>query len=628
MEEQAATELVDALLSKLSACRELILGRDISLEKERRQFPTNLLYMPGYAGAPRDAAEYDDCPSWLCTRGCSHVIDSLILLLTRDLARVDYQLRVKPSQKSRKSGQGLPHYDYIKRTARQLTRCGVMPVLREIFEHNGALDIYESAVGGTVYRNLFVQDLLFLLSGRDVPLTSEWLELRAAWPIGSNLRFNTKLYLSRLERRTFAGDKDVLRSLLGSILHALLSPVGKKDHHRPFSFSAPPMGKNILDLNFTLAANSEYTMVFGDISSFTASFSNMWVILLELIHVLEVRGIEKKIVVDVGGSLIETELVEVLRLFVYMGAGAGVEAGDELFFPKGAILGVAGVDTLAKATFALILESICASVPEVTTARPRAAGDDFYIGLVTRCSKPETITAALDYLREEIGGVVGRLKILEYETLQRPPVDYVSSATFCKKRLRVVSERELNGRRRVKIMSQWPLPMLGALIERPTGPDHSAAGVWNAIRRGVPWVPENELLNGIMFGLYAEDGDTDLPLSKTVQSTELGVDLVDGFTPGALELLSKVDPILDSDGCAYRLTFRSRVSAIASGRLESLKVSTEGVLGFIIARRGELRPDTFEISAELPPRNTEPHKELSEAYRALGQLARDLKLKV
>jgi hypothetical protein len=339
------------------------------------------------------------------------------------------------------------------------------------------------------------------------------------------------------------------------------------------------------------------------------------------------RGIEKKIIADIGGSLIEAELVQVLRLFVYMGAGAGVVAGDEFFFPKGAILGVAGVDTFAKATFALILESICASIPGVITARARAAGDDFFIGLVTRCSQPESVIAAIDYIREEVESVVGRVKALEYETLPEPPVDYVSTTTFCKKRLRVVSEFEHGGRRRVKVASQWPLPMLSALIEVPTGPDHSAAGVWASIRRGTPWVPENEILMGIMFGLYAEVGNTDLPYLTTVQSKEFGVDLVDGFTLGALELLSKVGPLTDSDGCAYRITFRSRVSAVESGRLESIKVMTEGKLDYIIARRGELHPDSFQVSAELPPRFTAPHQELSEAYRALRQLASDLGVK-
>ena len=627
MELQAADELIEGLVERLRETASMIQGVNLSAQKERRQFETRFLrlFSQRQYHKPNEEGGHDYSPVWLADEECPVALQRLAVLFTRDLEFHENQLRVKPSMKSTAPGTRLSHFDSLKRTIRRITFLNKIPTLREVIAQYGYVEAYESAVSGVhIYENLFALDLLDLLRKESVPRLESWLNLRERWPLEIRIRLSCKLYLSRMERRTFGSDSLQIRSLVGSIVHALLLPKGKFDSTHPYGHSIPTKGRNVLSFDFSIAWTNEYTMIYGDISSFTSSFSNLWVLLLELIHGLETAGVVKKIIVDVGGSLVETNLVEVLRLFLYLGAGAGVIDGGEQFFPKGAILGVAGVDTLAKVLFGLLLESICATTPGVITARAQAGGDDFYIGLVTSSQRPESRVAAIDYIRNEVEKVVGRLKVLEFETLEEPPVDFVSTYTFCKKHVRVVSEVLEGGRKRIRIQSQWSLPFLGILVKRPAEEILGAFGVWSTILHGVPWVPEHEFLCDMLFALYAEGGNTYLSTMKTMFNMEINIDCVSGFTFGALEILSKVEPLFDSDGEAYRMSSKTRLSSVESGRLESLWAEVNGRVGSIIARRGEISQSSYSVPCRVPSRLVLPDKRLVDAYAELKKIAENL----
>jgi len=627
MESQVADELIDALVQRLKDVAAKVLEPDLSAQKEKRQYETKFLRLSHQSLyiQPESIGDHDYFPEWLKDAGDDNVANRLLCLFMRSLEFHDEQLRVKPSMNSTARGTSVCHFDNLKRAVRNITY-DRMPTLREVLIQYGAADIHDCAMGGEhVYENLFVQDFLKLLRNETVPSVNNWKKLQESWPRSIDIKLSTKLYLNRMDRRTYGSDSLPIRSLVGSIIHALLLPFGKFDNHRPYNRSIPvKKKKDTLILDFEIAQRNEYTLIFGDISSFTASISNLWVLLLETTYMIERDGLNKKIVVDIAGSLVETSLKEVLRLFVFLGGGAGIMDGEELFFLKGAILGVAGVDTVAKVLFGLILESICATIPDVVTARPQAGGDDFYIGLITRSSRPEYRISAVRYIREEVERVVGRLKEFTYETLPDNPVDYISENTFCKKQIRIASGYLQNGRLQIKIHSQWSLPFLGTLITRPKDEILGAIGIWSTILGSVPWVPDYEFLCDLLFSIYAESGNTYLSLLRTVKITDANEDDLYGFTSGALRILSAVDPVADSDGHYYKTNYKARLSSIESGRLERVWVNVGGGRKKIICKRGELKCSAFKVPYRTPSHLTVPDLRLVEAYGELRDLTTNL----
>jgi hypothetical protein len=608
---------MDGLRAKIREAIDLLIAPNRSREKERRQFTTDLSL---YVAQNYDGNGIGHVFPWLKVGGKPGVVDRLVDLLTRDLGYCDFQLRVKPSMRSKAPDQSRTHFDLIKHVAGYLVFNRKMPTLSDLFRELGAKDVYLNAMSGwNGTDNLYVQDLMKLLNQELVPTLASWIEFREKWPLKVEISLHEKLYLSRLEIRTFAADKNALRSLVGGILHKLLSPnKGKKQKQPPpYTRTIPPWTKNLLELWFSIHSNQEYTLLLGDISSFTGSFKNMWTLIIELIHCLEERGLDRQVVVDVGGSLIEVGLTETLKLFVYMGSAAGVKDEDDLYFPLGAALGVAGIDTFAKIAFGLILEAICESLPSRIRAIPYAGGDDFAIGLTTRLNKPEDKAFAISYLRSEISRFVGRLKTFDQISLPNHDCDFVPGHRFCKKflRFRVVKNRE--GESNIRIQSQWSLPLYKALVSSAIGEETDPNEVWEAISKTVPYVPERrQLIEWIytQYSMYAR-GLINPFRKEKFPSNEIPSQ--GEYSKRMVEMLSKIEPLLDSEENIYRNTLPARLSSIPSDRWKKLFLLEGRNLRTVIVASGEFQLTYDRTMRELPDRLTIPNQDLELAIAEL-----------
>jgi len=624
METQTSKELLAVWLDRLKELEELVLGANLSRLKERRQFAT----VPFPFGLGNEERfPNGDGEGWNSTLTLGFIVDPIATLLRRDLTYCHQQLAVHPSEKVRYLGRPCSILEGLRRAIGRLEVDGRMGTLAELFLRYGRQDEYLVATGpGGILEQPFVKDLLGLLSQVTVS-REDWLLYRRMWPISVFADLREKLYPHRGEIRAFVADKDVLRSLLGSILHKLLLPSeDRAAEFEPYSDVFPRSGKHILSESWSISSVNELTLIFGDISSFTASKRNIWIALIATIQFLEEYGLNDVLVIDVRGSLLETTLVEALRCYLYLASAVEVRDEQDSFFSVGAMLGIAGVDTLAKAVFALFLRGLCLTVPGAVGVYPRVGGDDFIIRLITSRRDPVSRVRIVNHLRQEISKYIGHVK--EFSELRLPIAnfDIVTEDRYCKKLLRIVGEEQDGGMTQfIRLQSQFSLPLFKDLIQPTEHLDPMEFDQFWDATRAVPWVPENEYLRNLMFALHS--GGSSGPLSTTIWSRTYDgiVEDLDGFTPEALRAISQqVRPVRDSQGELYRVHPRSMVSSMRPERLRRIKVGYGRSARFIVALTSEPLPGRGTVPIQLPDRTIEVPDDILEAVRRAQEVCQGI----
>ncbi len=217
----------------------------------------------------------------------------------------------------------------LRRDIRLICVRGQAGTLRDLFSYYKREREYCQATTGSVSAGFF-RDLLSTLQ-KPLLNSDDWSNFRRRWPCEVTIFLRERFYPNRGDLRAFAVDKDPLRSLLGAAIHALLAY--RRDHYdlSPYSETMPHFTKHLVQETVIVEASHDLVMFFGDISSFSASFKNIWIVLIHAIFLIETSGNDHVIAVDIGGSLLEANISEILRCFVFIAALAPVMDEKEMF---------------------------------------------------------------------------------------------------------------------------------------------------------------------------------------------------------------------------------------------------------------------------------------------------------
>jgi len=584
MEEQTKNELFAALELKIRSLKDVIIGPSLASLKERRQFPTKILSVDQRA---MNSIDSTTPYYWIETLQGRPITTELLCLIKRSTSRVE-KLKIKPSQKVNFPGsRHISMFDGLAKTVFSLTIQERMPTLETLFNYFGRSKDYEISMGGlSIQDNIYVQSLVKLLSGDNIPLRSEWGMFAKMWPKMITCDLLEKTYYQRGEVRAFVSDKDPLRTLIGAAVHSLLY-VKEAEHSDlpPFSDVSPKKSKHLISKRIFISKGFSLCILFGDISSFTASLKNIWIILIGLIQLLEESGENEIIVLDIKGNLIETNARELFRCYLYLASACGTRHEDEVFYSLGGMLGIAGIDTLCKVSFALFLRLLCKRQKFGVRLTPKAGGDDFTIDLIYRTSNPYLKAEVINWLHNEIQQRIGHIKALDSLDVPMESCDFITEQRYCKKAVRVVVQVLSEQTLEVRLESQWPIPLMRALLSSKTSPSE-ASEFWEATK-SAPWVPEKEEIRDGLYALFAMAKQGSIKDFKVIKHFDF-VDHVGLFTRGAMDILLKVTPVQDSNGKLYKVTYPDKLSSVDSSLLEWIPGQVGAMSRPCVAARGEI----------------------------------------
>lgn len=287
------------------------------------------------------------------------------------------------------------------------------------------------------------------------------------------LTMRVKTYINRADTRAYYVDKLEVRHLCGAIYQSVFQARSRSLRRRqPFEEYMPTYNKNLIDVHIKLEGELHVMVLFGDISSFTNSCVNCWVLALATLSSLlthdHVGHLRHPFLVLIHGRYITAtlELVILVFLFTTVGVPAQTDVGPHV--APGGYLGVKSNIVTTLVFFCILLTEIvtkCKTLyPVVSTRFVRVGGDDFLIVLTS--PDPSMLYEVRRYFQDYITREVGRLKEFEcdvYSTMV--PGSYTSTGVFCKKLLSVTITRRANYDYDLYIQSQQKLPLMGELME-------------------------------------------------------------------------------------------------------------------------------------------------------------------
>jgi hypothetical protein len=503
------------LEKRIYEIRELVRGPTIANLKERRQNPTVVLPPPSELSysfptlaPPRTLFSCDDVAM---EKFWSSVLEPLAQLRDGPRRRV---LFVSPSTKSRQVGQ-TSHKNLLMSQLRYLHRStGRLPTLSGLCQSLGRSDEFLTATTGAPGDNEFLRDVGGVVGSSMAPhILAGFREKWRRSPADADL--DIRFVENRGEERAFTNDRDALRSLVGSVVHSIFHPANKSARSQlAYSRVWKVKGKNVLRVQATVRVRRALTAVFGDISSFTSSLSNIWMVLFAAIHMISEQAGGLKdvtLIVAVGPCLCEVQLLDTLRLYVYLAFLMPVYdlVVADTFFSVGGLLGVAGINTVANVVFAsfqLALATLLLRHYEVRY-RPQNGGDDYFAQIDGQ--DPLRVMEAARTARLLIEQYIGRHS--EY-SLESVPFRYVWKGTlfclplFCKKFIRLDWDR-IGNTITVTWTSQYNVPLFGLLLEGPRATRRSdfdvrAQGYFASLKSTLPWIPRQDVLISTFVMLF------------------------------------------------------------------------------------------------------------------------------
>lgn len=559
METQPANILLGDLTLRIDNAVKVLTMPSDARRKEKRQYLTeeftlSVLHSLGHVGKGAQR---------LMEAGKLAPLQLLLKLICRTSMNGEGLFSPKPSQRTTSyADKQEVIFDHLRHETKRLSSSGRMGTLQELCKLLGREDQYLTSTHGLLCNSLWLNDLLTLL-GKDYPTNQDFEDYLKKWPKKTYTSLCTKLYLQRGEFRAFVSDHDDLRSLLGSILHRILHPTkSERAVFAPYTRSMPENKHIWMDYKLKLKPNEGIAVLIGDISSFTGSFKNIWFVLSALIIMLEEKQFNETIIVSIRGELLEVNLVQCLRIYLYLASIVQVKDGTETFVSLGGMLGVSGIDTLAKTIFALFLQRVCDTLQNVRTVL-RVAGDDFMILVIFKENRIEDLWHAVGQIQCNVRERIGHLKEF-HVSIVKVGFDDILPYKFCKKQIRARLEYTTRGGKVLTLMSQWPLPMLGQLFDEP-------GQVWSELDtlsfidslKAIPWVPDRDYLKSVYFTAAVIRHRVARVTERLVNHYELAEpNTLEGYSVKALELIFKVTELRTHDGVVYRDTIEAKAQAV------------------------------------------------------------------
>jgi hypothetical protein len=275
-----------------------------------------------------------------------------------------------------------------------------------------------------------------------------------------DLIMNVKYYMTRDDNRAYCIDRNKLRSLSGCMLHRLICPKQMwKRHNLRSAEVIKPKDKDILELTVTYKYddNSCTFLILGDISNFTGSLVNSWLMLHCMAR--DISGTQlktRKSLFSLGSRLISARWLDILGVYLYLTVGVPVWIEDDRRFDylPGGYLGVSANITIGLLflSMSMIYALRCAS-PYCYDIKGQAGGDDHAFLVSCPLDMREKV---IQLLRYHMSNYVGSLKEFSVIDLDHMPEGIVPDATFCRKRIklkRTATHMEIRG------IDTFPIPV-------------------------------------------------------------------------------------------------------------------------------------------------------------------------
>lgn len=311
---------------------------------------------------------------------------------------------------------------------------------------------------------------IILTIGANPPLRSKRIidDFRRAHTRPVDLFMSEKYYPARGDYRAYYQDKNFARMLCGAIIDKLL--LGRKGRSIKLRAGIPLKGKNLIDLRITTLPGESGFVAIGDISNFTGSNPNTWLLIITMIQQLRYLGGQSNLmspfIVTIGGYPLEVNLLEVLNIYLYTTVLAPASYKDTEFYAMGGYLGVMGNIQLTSLFFFLVLDALNDHLPEGIKLRMsnKIGGDDWCnAGVYPNSLLREDHLKRLIMIISRYVGHLKEVNILRIEEL--PMGVHNSGVEFCKRILITDKTIDRHGRTHVHIYSEPTLPLMSILLK-------------------------------------------------------------------------------------------------------------------------------------------------------------------
>lgn len=265
---------------------------------------------------------------------------------------------------------------------------------------------------------------------------SRYVEI-ATRKVTDDLTMTTKYYPGRDDFRAYCRDTNWLRHLCGICLHKLLLPADMKMRERLEREEViPAKDKDLLDLRLPYPrANEVALLILGDVSNFTGSLGNSWIMLYCMALQLSQGGTwtKRPNLYSVGGSLFTATWYELIVVYLYLNVGypAFIQELNSYEFLPGGFLGVAANITIGLLFLSVTLQNLKLILSRwCRVVKAQAGGDDFALAIIVQ---REDRVEATELIREHFVNYVGPLKDFVVVDLMTHQPGRLEKLTFCKK---------------------------------------------------------------------------------------------------------------------------------------------------------------------------------------------------
>lgn len=201
-----------------------------------------------------------------------------------------------------------------------------------------------------------------------------------------DLIMKMKYYPARDDLRAYCSDHNRLRSTVACCLNRMILPKSMTTRRALHSASIlRPDKKDVLDLHLSkaFAENSNTYLILADVSNFTGSFANAWLMLYVMSLDLACGNLEDRYqLFSIGGTFLEASWGELLTLYLYLTVGVPcwIESQSRFGYLSGGFLGVGGNITIGLLCLSVVLQEALRHIqPKVFDQRAQAGGDDIAI---------------------------------------------------------------------------------------------------------------------------------------------------------------------------------------------------------------------------------------------------------
>lgn len=284
----------------------------------------------------------------------------------------------------------------------------------------------------------------------------------------TDLTLKVKYYASRDDHRAYCVDTSLIRSLVGACLQRLLCPSSLNTRCRLHTASLlQPRSKDIANILLSKPKTGDQLsiLVICDVSNFTGSFGNAWLMLhcmcLDASNAPELKA--KRNLFSIDGRLISARWVEIMALYLYLTVGIPCYVKDRHSYHSlsGGFLGVTGNISLGLLMLTVTLQQLLYELQGYTLdLKCQIGGDDFLIALTCNILDKEI---CLDMIRRTVTQFVGHLKEMNVFDLTQQPDGVVPGSVFCKKRIIVTSDADT-----IRIIGEPSVPVPEVLTDSYT----------------------------------------------------------------------------------------------------------------------------------------------------------------